>query len=215
MKRLLLATRNSGKVRELLPLLEREQIELVALDDVPGIPDAEETGRSFDENARIKAVHGARAAQLWSLGEDSGLEVDALEGRPGIYSARYAGKHGDDDANNAKLVRELARFENRTARYVCVIALCDPEGKIAGTARGVCEGRIILEPRGRGGFGYDPYFVPDAGGGQQTMAELDAEMKSALSHRGQALRAILTMIRLHVAAGAAPGPGHAATQILR
>jgi XTP/dITP diphosphohydrolase len=215
LRKLLLATRSSGKLRELIPLLEREAIQLVALGDVPGVPDAEESGRTFEENARIKASHAARTAQMWALGEDSGLEVDALDGRPGIYSARYAGKHGDDAANNAKLVRELSRFENRSARYVCVMALADPQGRIAGTARGVCEGQILLEPRGSGGFGYDPHFLPEAGN-LQTMAELDAEMKSALSHRGQALRAMLTMIRLHVVEGSAgKPPDPAATQALR
>jgi XTP/dITP diphosphohydrolase len=203
-KRLLLATRNRGKVRELLALLCGEAIEISTLDDLPGVTDAEETGVSFDANARIKAEHGARASGVWSLGEDSGLEVDALEGRPGIYSARYSGRHGDDAANNAKLVRELQGRADRRARYVCAMALADPEGHVVATSQGVCEGQIVLEPRGSGGFGYDPHFVAEAC--SQTMAELEPEAKAALSHRGQALRAMLGMIRMHVTgtAGAEP-----------
>jgi non-canonical purine NTP pyrophosphatase (RdgB/HAM1 family) len=197
MTRLLLATRNAGKLRELLGLLEGEPIEIATLGEYAEIHDVEESGRSFEENAQLKATHAARAAHLWALGEDSGLEVDALGGRPGVYSARYAGVHGDDAANNAKLVRELARSEDRSARYVCVMALASPEGQVVATSRGVCEGQIVLEPRGSSGFGYDPHFIPELTAA--TMAELDREAKAALSHRGQALRAMLAQIRIHVA----------------
>src|SRR5689334_11762486 len=139
---LLVATQNAGKLRELRALLAGEPIDVVALGDRPGLGGAEETGRTFEENADLKALHAARASGLWSLGEDSGLEVDALGGRPGIYSARYAGTHGDDVANNAKLVRELAGCDERSARYVCAMALARPDGHVVATSRGVCEGRI-------------------------------------------------------------------------
>jgi XTP/dITP diphosphohydrolase len=197
--RLLLATRNAGKIRELHTLLQGESLELSALADYPELEDAEESGLSFEENARIKASHGARALGAWALGEDSGLEVDALDGRPGIYSARYSGSHGDDRANNAKLVRELADASDLAARYVCAMALAQPDGRIAAVTRGVCEGRIVLEPRGSSGFGYDPHFVPEPSA--KTMAELAPEAKDALSHRGQALRAMLHLLRLHLAPG--------------
>jgi XTP/dITP diphosphohydrolase len=196
-KRLLLATRNRGKLRELQNLLGGEQIELLTLADHDGIGEIEETGSSFEENARIKASHAARAARLWTLGEDSGLEVDALGGQPGIFSARYAGAHGDDDANNAKLIRELAACENRSARYVCSLALARPGGDIVALTRGVCEGRIGTEAQGSRGFGYDPYFWPEATG-NGSMAELEPQLKDAISHRGQALRAMLSLLRMHL-----------------
>jgi XTP/dITP diphosphohydrolase len=199
--KLLLATRNAGKLRELAALLAGESIELVPLSDRPQIPEIAESGQTFEANAVLKAEHAARASGLWTLGEDSGLEVDALDGRPGVYSARYAGAHGDDAANNAKLVRELARCDDRSARYVCVMALARPDGRIAATTRGVCEGRISLEPRGTSGFGYDPHFIPTVI--SKTMAELDLSAKAALSHRAQAFRAIHSQIRMHMTESAA------------
>ena len=207
MKRLLLATRNRGKLRELASLLGGEQLELVTLAEHGDIGEIAETGATFEENARIKASHAARAARLWSLGEDSGLEVDALGGQPGIFSARYAGTHGDDAANNARLIRELVGSEDRRARYVCALALADPAGDVVALTRGVCEGRIGTEARGTHGFGYDPYFWPEAAG-SGSMAELDPALKDAISHRGQALRAMISLLRMHLAAGDEPAsPG--------
>jgi XTP/dITP diphosphohydrolase len=203
MKRLLLATRNRGKLREIAGLLGGEQLELITLADHGGIDDIEETGATFEENARIKASHAARAARMWTLGEDSGLEVDALGGQPGIFSARYAGSHGDDDANNARLVRELAGSEDRRARYVCALALAGPDGDVVALTRGVCEGRIGTEARGSQGFGYDPYFLPEAAG-SGSMAELEPALKDAISHRGQALRAMISLLRMHLHAGDEP-----------
>jgi len=203
--RLLLATRNAGKLRELRTLLEGEGLELIGFGDVPALPEVEETGKTFEENARLKASHAARAIEVWALGEDSGLEVDALEGRPGVHSARYSGIHGDDEANNAKLVQELDGCRERGARYVCAMALARPEGEIVATTRGVCEGHIAHEPRGTGGFGYDPYFWPEPA--SCSMAELEPHAKDLISHRGQALRAMLSLIRLHlIQGGAAPDP---------
>lgn len=196
MARLLLATRNEGKVRELRALLAREGIPVETLASQPDAGEVDESGETFEENARLKAAHAARHSGLWSLGEDSGLEVDALNGAPGVRSARYGGVHGDDLANNSRLIRDLKGERNRAARYVCQVALANPDGEIVATARGVCEGQIVDEPRGQGGFGYDPYFVP--AGKSRTMAELPPQAKNAISHRGQAMRAFLGLLRMHL-----------------
>ena len=193
MVRLLLATRNRGKVREFRALLAGiAGLEVVTLDDVPALPEVIEDGATFEHNARKKAIEIARASGLLVLADDSGLEVDALGGRPGVHSARYAGKGASDADNNQKLVRELAQSgvapERRSARYRVVLALAEPEGPLAAAPHlehGVCEGRIQLDSRGANGFGYDPYFVP--AGHDCTMAELSPEQKNRISHRAQAL----------------------------
>jgi len=195
--RLLLATRNPGKLRELRSLLEGEPVELVGLGEFSHFADVEETGKTFEENAVLKATEAARGLDLWALGEDSGLEVDALSGRPGIFSARFAGQHGDDAANNAKLMEELRGIEDRAARYICSMALARPGGEVVATTRGVCEGRIGHEPSGSNGFGYDPYFWPEPA--QCSMASLEPQSKDLISHRGQALRAMVSLIRMHLA----------------
>ena len=194
MKRLLLATRNEGKQRELRALLAIPNLILETFAQHPLIGELEETGVTFEANARAKAIHAARASRVLTLGEDSGLEVDALGGAPGVWSARYAGAHGDDAANIAKLLHELARAEDRRARFVCTVAVAEADGEVTATARGTCEGAIALAPRGAGGFGYDPIFVPDGANGR-TMAELTPDEKAALSHRGQALRRIAPFLR--------------------
>jgi XTP/dITP diphosphohydrolase len=194
LKRLLLATRNEGKQRELRALLAIPNLILETFAQHPLIGELEETGVTFEANARAKAIHAARASRVLTLGEDSGLEVDALGGAPGVWSARYAGAHGDDAANIAKLLHELARAEDRRARFVCTVAVAEPDGEVTATARGTCEGAIALAPRGAGGFGYDPIFVPDGANGR-TMAELTPDEKAALSHRGQALRRIAPFLR--------------------
>ena len=194
MKRLLLATRNEGKQRELRALLAIPNLVLETFAQHPLIGELEETGVTFEANARAKAIHAARSSGVLALGEDSGLEVDALGGAPGVWSARYAGAHGDDAANIAKLLHELARAEDRRARFVCTVAVAEPDGEVTATARGTCEGAIALAPRGAGGFGYDPIFVPDGANGR-TMAELTPDEKAALSHRGQALRRIAPFLR--------------------
>lgn len=194
MKRLLLATRNEGKQRELLRLLAIPNLVLETFAQHPLIGELEETGVTFEANARAKAQHAARSSGVLSLGEDSGLEVDSLGGAPGVRSARYAGGHGDDAANIAKLLGELGRAENRRARFVCAVAVAEPDGEVTATARGTCEGSIALTPRGAGGFGYDPIFIPDALPGR-TMAELTPDEKAQVSHRGQALRRIVPFLR--------------------
>ena len=196
MIRLLLATRNDGKVREIRGLLADQPIRLETLASHPEVGDVDETGKTFDENARLKAAHAAGKTGLWTIAEDSGLEVDALDGAPGVRSARYAGIHGDDQANNSKLLRNLEDEENRTARYVCVMVLAAPDGTVVATTRGTCEGHILEAPRGKRGFGYDPVFVAEHM--DRSMAELDTAEKEAISHRGQAVRAFIPVIRAHL-----------------
>ncbi|MBU1695015.1 MAG: XTP/dITP diphosphatase [Verrucomicrobia bacterium] len=183
--KLILATRNRHKLEEIRTLFELPGLELSSALDHPEIPDVEENGKTFEENAVKKAVTLARATGCWALADDSGLEVDALGGAPGVYSARYAGEPVSYPANNAKLLRELTGVTDRRARFLCVVALASPSGQ-ARTVEDRCEGRIIHEVRGTRGFGYDPLFVPD--GFEKTFAEMEASAKHAISHRGRALQ---------------------------
>jgi XTP/dITP diphosphohydrolase len=182
--KLLIATNNAGKLRELRALLDAPGLELVGLRDVPGAPGVEEDGATFEANASKKAATLARFSGLWTLADDSGLEVDALGGQPGVYSARYAGAGSTDDANNRKLLAALAGEPNRRARFRCVLALASPDGATRCVA-GACEGVITPAPRGDSGFGYDPVFQPD--GHARTFAELPVEVKNRISHRARAL----------------------------
>lgn len=186
--RIVLATGNRKKLVELQRILDGLDVQLVPMTDL-GLEQVEETGTTFRDNALLKAHAVADATGLPALADDSGLEVDALDGRPGVYSSRYAGAEGDDEANNRKLLQELAGVpdEQRTARFVCVAALVTPDGR-EWTERGVMEGRVAHRPRGIRGFGYDPLFV--ATGGTRTNGELDPGEKDARSHRGAAFRAI-------------------------
>ena len=186
--RLLAASKNPKKLAEMLRILTDLPIEVVSLSRFPDLDDVEETGETFAANATLKAEAYARATGLPTMADDSGLEVDALGGAPGVHSARYAGVHGDDAANVAKLLAELAGVpaEKRTARFRCCIAVADDRGVLT-TLEGACEGTIGEEPVGRNGFGYDPVFIPTAGD-DRTMAQRSAEEKDAISHRGAALR---------------------------
>lgn len=187
--RLLLATTNAGKLREIRALLEGLPIELVGLADVPAVDAPEETGATFAENARLKAEYYARATGLEAVAEDSGLEVDALGGEPGVNSARYGGPDATYPAKFALIYRALRSAGQTTspARFVCALALAGPEG-LRFESRGVVEGRIAPAPAGDGGFGYDPiFFYPPYG---CTLAEVPAFQKAAVSHRGQAFRAL-------------------------
>src|SRR5262249_34825247 len=157
-------------------------LEISDLSAWPDAPEIEETGKTFEENARLKAGGVAKALGKWVLAEDSGLVVPGLNGRPGVYSARYAGKHGDDEANNDRLPAELAPLpdDRRAAYYVCVAALAKPDGEIVAVTEGRCHGIIAKERRGSGGFGYDPLFlVPEY---HRTFGELSLRVKQALSH---------------------------------
>ncbi|MGN6480392.1 RdgB/HAM1 family non-canonical purine NTP pyrophosphatase [Luteibacter sp.] len=185
--RIVLASGNAGKVVELEQLLAGSGVELVPQTAL-GVSDADETGLTFVENALIKARHAARATGLPALADDSGICVDALDGAPGLYAARYSGVHGDSAANNAKLLRELdgVPMEKRTAYFIAVLVLLrhadDPAPLIA---EGRWHGKIMEGPRGEGGFGYDPLFLPD--GSDLGAAEIEPALKNRLSHRGQAL----------------------------
>jgi XTP/dITP diphosphohydrolase len=197
-KRLLLATRNEAKARELRELLRGVDVRVESLASHPEAPDVEELGGTFEANACLKATQAATSTALWAVAEDSGLVVDKLGGEPGVRSARYAGVHGDSEANNAKLLRELEAESQRNARFVCVVALARPDGEVVATGHGTCEGTIAEEPRGSQGFGYDPLFIPERAP-QLTMAELDSREKGLISHRGQAMRSFLPLLRLHLA----------------
>ncbi|MDL1972903.1 MAG: XTP/dITP diphosphatase [Deltaproteobacteria bacterium] len=191
---IVLATRNRGKIREIKYILSDLPIEIKSLLDFPNIPEIEEKGNTFEENALIKAKTVAKLTGLPALADDSGLAVDCLNGAPGVYSARYAGEGADDKKNNEKLLRELEGIplERRGAAFVCVIALCIPKGNCY-IEEGKCKGVISLSPRGSYGFGYDPiFFLPDYG---KTMAELPLEVKNQISHRYKALKKIKSLIR--------------------
>lgn len=185
---LVVGTKNAKKCREMREILSGLPVEVKSLTDYPGVADAEETGETFEENARAKAAAYARATGQWCVADDSGIEIDGLGGRPGVYSARWGGEDGNDELNNRKMLAELQGVprDRWRARYVCVVVLAAPSGEALLEARGTCEGQITDKPAGDGGFGYDPYFfLPDRG---RTMAELSADDKHAISHRGKALR---------------------------
>jgi XTP/dITP diphosphohydrolase len=184
---LVLGTRNRKKREEIVEILGDLGLEFGDLNDYPGAAEVVEDGVTFEANARKKASELARALGQWVLGEDSGLVVPGLNGRPGVYSARYAGKQGDDEANNDRLLAELAPLpdDRRAAYYVCTAALADPKGEVQAVVEGRCHGVIIKERRGSGGFGYDPLFlIPEY---HRTFGELSSRVKHALSHRARAL----------------------------
>lgn len=184
---LVIATRNKGKTAEIRNLLEGFPVEIKNLDDFGPIPEVEEDGRTFDDNAYIKASFASRVLGLPALADDSGLVVEALEGAPGVHSARYAGPDATDQKNNDKLLREMAGKTNRKAAFECVISIAVPTGP-ALTYEGRCEGVIAEKPSGSHGFGYDPlfYYPPF----KKTFAELTLEEKAGISHRGKALKEI-------------------------
>jgi len=189
MNRILVATGNAGKVKELSALLQGSGIELLSMKDFSQLPVVVEDGETFAENALKKARSASKATGLPVIADDSGLVVDALDGKPGVYSARYAGEGCSDADNNVKLLRELAGIgmERRTAAFHCVIALCLPDG-LCKTFSGELKGIITEIPAGGGGFGYDPLFlVPEYG---MTLAELPLEVKNRISHRGRAFAAL-------------------------
>jgi non-canonical purine NTP pyrophosphatase (RdgB/HAM1 family) len=196
---LLIASTNLGKIREFRQMLGGQtDLQFTDFTEHSGLPMVEETGRTFLANACLKAGQYARMLHVWSLADDSGLAVDALEGRPGILSARWAASHqagtGDSD-NNALLLRQLAEIptERRSARFVCSLALADPLGRIVLTASDAVEGQILTEPRGNGGFGYDPLFFVQSLG--LTTAELPPDEKHRISHRGKALRRLAVLMQ--------------------
>jgi XTP/dITP diphosphohydrolase len=187
--RLVLATRNEHKLRELGELLRPHELELLP----PDVELPPETGTTFTDNALIKARAAAGATGRPAVADDSGIQAAALTGAPGVWSARYAGEEATDEENLAKLLREVPDDGDRRVAYVCVLAYVEPGGEER-VVEGRCEGVLAREPRGKGGFGYDPAFIPDDYDDGRTMAELSPEEKDAISHRGQAARALLKQI---------------------
>ena len=183
--KIVLASRNKHKISEWEATLGKyiDGVTILSLDEVGVFGEIEEDGETFEENALIKA-RAAMGRGYISIGEDSGLSVNALGGAPGVYSARYAGEHGNDKANNEKLLAELSDKDDRSAKFVCTIGCVLPDGS-EHTFRGETQGVIITSPRGDGGFGYDPLFLYESEG--KTFAELTAEQKNAISHRGKAI----------------------------
>jgi XTP/dITP diphosphohydrolase len=190
----IVATRNKGKIREIRDALKGLNLRIYGLSDFPDVPEIEEDGHSFTENALKKARFYATYFRKLTLADDSGLEVDSLKGLPGVYSARYAGERASGQENNQKLLREIhgVPISKRGARFRCIIAMKSPVGREA-IVEGSCKGRIGFKEKGRRGFGYDPLFVLPKDG--KTMAELSLEEKNRVSHRGKALRKIRKIIK--------------------
>ncbi|MUK86946.1 XTP/dITP diphosphatase [Ornithinibacillus sp. L9] len=187
MKKVVIATKNKGKALEFKSLFKKYNIEAISLLELEKeVPDVEETGTTFQENAALKAEEIANLLNTPVLADDSGLEIDALDGRPGIFSARYAGEQKDDQANIDKVLKELKEVpeKGRSARFVCVLAIAIP-GEETIFRTGYCEGEINTEQKGDNGFGYDPIFIPN--GYELTMAELEPEEKNSISHRKNAI----------------------------
>ena len=194
MKKVVAATNNAKKLEEMNRILTHLGLEVVSLKSCGDFPEPVEDADSFMGNARIKALTAHKNTGLAAIADDSGLIVDALNGAPGVYSSRYAGEDATDADNNAKLLRELAEVPagQRTARYACAIVFVDEDGTEL-EAFGTCEGSIGYEAAGQGGFGYDPYFLSADSPGQ-TLAEVDADAKDAISHRGKALRDLVAKL---------------------
>lgn len=196
--KILLASRNKEKLKELLACLRDVKATVVTLDEVPGAPDVEENGATFGENATKKATEVARATGMFTVADDSGLVVDALGGAPGVRSSRYAGENATDRENNEKLLREMANMSEglRGARFVCAVAVADRSGLI-GVVEGNCEGSIAFEERGQHGFGYDPLFIKTDY--NKTFAELGPDIKNRVSHRFLAMQKAAILIERHLA----------------
>jgi XTP/dITP diphosphohydrolase len=194
-RELLLASTNAGKIRELTELLAGVPVKLRSLTEFPHLDAPEETGETFDDNAAIKAAFYGRLTNLPTLADDSGLEVAALGNAPGVHSARYAGAGATDAERTARLLEELRRSgaADRSARFVCVVALYETETGEFRFFRGVCTGRIAEEPRGSHGFGYDPVFIPE--GYEESFAELPPQVKRRISHRARALSGAKNYLR--------------------
>jgi XTP/dITP diphosphohydrolase len=191
---LVLGSRNRKKLGELVELLAPQGLAVKSLSDFADAVEVEETGDTFAANARLKATVQARRLQQWVLGEDSGLSVDALGGAPGVYSARFSGPQATDESNNRLLLEKLSGvpLEKRTAHYPCYAALSDPDGDVRAESEGICRGRILLEPVGSGGVGYDPLFeVIEC---HRTFGELAPAVKAVLSHRSRAIRQLVQRI---------------------
>jgi XTP/dITP diphosphohydrolase len=192
---LLIATTNPGKIRELQQLLGNLPITLRNTSEFPHLPEPEETGLTFAENAILKARYYAEATGILSLADDSGLEIDALDGRPGVFSARYAGEGATNEQKINKVLNGLKETKdlNRSAKFVCSVAISDKDGIIRFLTDGVCLGSIAPQPQGNNGFGYDPIFIPQ--GFTESFGELSNEIKEKISHRGQAILKIIDFLQ--------------------
>lgn len=193
--KIVLASRNAKKIRELRQILSAsiEDVEILSLDDVGIYGEIEEDGETFEENAFIKAHTAAKSGYI-GVGDDSGLAVNALGGAPGVYSARYCGRHGDDEANNVTLLENLEAHEDRSAKFVCAIACVFPDDIDKGHFfRGETEGVILKDASGNGGFGYDPLFYYEPM--EKTFADMSAEEKNGISHRGKALALLADFLK--------------------
>ena len=190
--RLIIATRNRHKTEEIRAVLGH-RFEILDVTSFPELPEIEETGTTFLENARLKALGISRCESGWVLADDSGLEVDALDGRPGVWSSSFGGEEGNHGLNNGRLMREMKDKENRSARFHCTMVLAK-NGEEKGIFLGSVEGRIADSPSGSGGFGYDPLFIPE--GHDITLAELGPEIKNSLSHRANALREFVDAVEI-------------------
>lgn len=198
---LLVATGNAGKLKEICTKLHDLPLTLLSLPDFRGIEAVAETGATFGENAALKASGYAKQGGVLTLADDSGLAVDALEGAPGVHSARFLGEHSSYGERMNALLARLSGADERSARFVCALAICSADGELRFTTHATCEGRISNEPRGLGGFGYDPIFIPE--GFNQTFGELPADVKNEISHRGRALAAAREFLASLTAASAA------------
>src|ERR1041385_8658204 len=192
---LLLASHNQGKLWELGELLRDLRVIITSLDGFPNLQPVQETGITFAENSALKATGYATQTRLLTIADDSGLEVKAIANRPGVFSARYAGPGASDEQRTQKLLSEMTSLhsEDRSARFCCSVALANEAGRLIHISNGICEGRIAIEPRGSGGFGYDPIFIPQ--GFEQTFAELKPEIKNQISHRARALAGAQEFLR--------------------
>ncbi len=193
---LLVATKNVGKIKELNQLLADLPLTLHSADEFEDIPEPEETGETFTDNAILKARYYAEKTGLIALADDSGLVVDALDGAPGVFSARYAGANATNEEKIAKLLNELNKTQDkaRIARFVCAMAIADKNGEIIKIAEGICEGKIAWQARGTNGFGYDPIFIPV--GFSESFGELSDQIKHKISHRALAIRKIIEFLRI-------------------
>lgn len=195
MHTIVLSSRNKKKAREVSEILAPARFVVVPVTEFPDIPEVDEDGTTFAENAAKKASEVARRLDRWVIGEDSGLQVDALNGAPGIFSARYSGEGATDESNNRKLIADLAGVpdEKRGAGYICSVALSDPSGTIRIACEGTCRGRILTEAYGEGGFGYDPFFlIPEY---HLTFGQLSSTVKHRLSHRARAFAKFLPLLK--------------------
>ena len=205
LREVVVASTNEAKIAEIVRIMQGLDVKLLTRSDFHSWPSVAETGDSYHDNALLKAEALVAMTGKLALADDSGIEIDALGGRPGIHSARFAGLDATDDENNALLIQQLRDVPEaeRTARYRCVVVLLEPAGQQT-SAEGVCEGRIVLEPRGSGGFGYDSYFIPE--GYDKTMAELSPDEKHRISHRGKALRSLAEQLKVWAARDSNPEP---------